>query len=244
MLFSSYLCSVGDEKRASPPASGFRLVSSFSPCTCGPSVWDVWRVVIMTNLEILRNFRETAQKEVDTAALKAEFAKVASKYFAPYRFAQLKNFFSDAKENELQSEINAFNKDTENGTKLLILLSDDDRMKANTITDKDGKVLFENVSFFAKIDWKTDKDGKVVRVKSVYSVPFIPMTANDNDRVINYWLQYRETVPESFAAIQEQKRVENENKIAALKEDLQTAALSGNFEKVAEIAAQIKELQK
>lgn len=198
----------------------------------------------MTNLEILRNFRETAQKEVDTAALKTEFAKVASKYFAPYRNAQLKNFFSEASDTQLANEIAAFNKDTENGTKLLVMLSDDDRMKADTITDKDGKVLFENVSFFAKLDWKTDKDGKVIRVKSVYSVPFIPMTANDNDRVINYWLSYRENIADSFAAIQEQKRVENENKIVALKEDLQTAALSGNFEKVAEIAAQIKELQK
>ena len=208
------------------------------------AVLGVWRAEVMTNLEILRNFRETAQKEVDTAALKAEFAKVASKYFAPYRKAQLKNFFSEADNTQLANEIAAFNKDTENGTKLLVMLSDDDRMKADTITDKDGKVLFENVSFFAKLDWKTDKDGKVIRVKSVYSVPFIPMNANDNDRVINYWLSYRENIADSFAAIQEQKRVENENKIAVLKEDLQTAALSGNFEKVAEIAAQIKELQK
>ena len=205
---------------------------------------DVWRAEVMTNLEILRNFRETAQKEVDTAALKAEFAKVASKYFAPYRNAQLKNFFSEANDTQLANEIAAFNKDTENGTKLLVMLSDDDRMKADTITDKDGKVLYENVSFFAKLDWKTDKDGKVIRVKSVYSVPFIPMTANDNDRVINYWLQYRENIADSFAAIQEQKRVENENKIAALKEEILSAALSGDLQKVAEITAKINELQK
>lgn len=198
----------------------------------------------MTNLEILRNFRETAQKEVDTAALKAEFAKVASKYFAPYRFAQLKNFFSEADDAQLADEIAAFNKDTENGTKLLVMLSDDDRMKANTITDKDGKVLFENVTFFAKLDWKTDKDGKVVKVKSVYSVPFIPMTANDNDRVINYWLTYRENIADSFAAIQEIKRTENENRIKSLKEEILSAALSGNLEKVAEITAKINELQK
>lgn len=198
----------------------------------------------MTNLEILRNFRETAQKEVDTAALKTEFAKVASKYFAPYRNAQLKNFFSEASDTQLANEIAAFNKDTENGTKLLVMLSDDDRMKADTITDKDGKVLFENVSFFAKLDWKTGKDGKVIRVKSVYSVPFIPMTANDNDRVINYWLTYRENIADSFAAIQEIKRTENENKIKSLKEEILTAALSGNLEKVAEITAKINELQK
>lgn len=197
-----------------------------------------------TNLDILRESREASQEKVDFIALKSEFAKVASKYFAPYREAQLKAFFADATENELQNEIAAFNKDTENGTKLLVMLSDENRMKSNTITDKDGKVLFENVTFFAKLDWKTDKDGKVVKVKSVYSCPFVPMSANDNDRIINYWLSYRENIAESFAAIQELKRVENANKIAALKIDLQEFALSGDFAKVAEVAQMIKDLQK
>lgn len=176
--------------------------------------------------------------------MKEEFAVIASKYFAPFRDAQLTAFFADASQEELEKEIDAFNHDTVNGTKLLVMLSDENRMKANTITDKDGKVLFENVTFFAKLDWKTDKEGKVVKVKSVYSVPFIPMTANDNDRVINYWLQYRANIADSFAAIQEIKRTENENKIKSLKEEILTAALSGNLEKVAEITAKINELQK
>lgn len=197
-----------------------------------------------TNLEILRENRENSQKEVDYQALKAEFAQVASKYFAPYREAQLKAFFADATESELQNEINAFNMDTANGTKLLVILSDDNRMKDNTITDKDGKTLFENVSFFAKIDWKTDKDGKVIKVKSVYTSPFIPMSANDNDRVINYWLSYRETLPESFAAIQEIKRTEKANKIAALEIELLAAARAKDWKKAAEISDEIENLKK
>lgn len=197
-----------------------------------------------TNLEMLRDTREASQEKVDFAALRNEFAKVASKYFAPYREAQLKAFFADANENELQNEINAFNQDTANGTKLLVILSDDNRMKENTITDKDGKTLFENVSFFAKIDWKTDKDGKVVKVKSVYSVPFVPMSANDNDRVINYWLSYRETLPESFAAIQEIKRTEKANKIAALEIELLSAARAKDWKRAAEISDEIENLKK
>lgn len=198
----------------------------------------------LTILERLRSTRENSQEKVDTAKMKEEFAVIASKYFAPFRDAQLTAFFADATQEELEKEIDAFNHDTANGTKLLVMLSDENRMKANTITDKDGKVLFENVTFFTKLDWKTDKDGKVVKVKSVYSVPFIPMTANDNDRVINYWLQYRANIADSFAAIQEIKRTENENKIKSLKEEILSAALSGNFEKVAEITAKINELQK
>lgn len=197
-----------------------------------------------TNLEILRDSREASQEKVDFAALRTEFAKVASKYFAPYREAQLKAFFADATESELQKEIDAFNKDTNNGTALLVMLSDNDRMKDNKITDKDGKTLFENVSFFAKVDWKTDKDGKVVKVKSVYTSPFVPMSANDNDRIINYWLSYRETLPESFAAIQEIKRTEKANKIAALEIELLSAARAKDWKKAAEISDEIEALKK
>ena len=197
-----------------------------------------------TNLEILRDSREASQEKVDFTALRAEFAKVASKYFAPYRDAQLKAFFADATESELQKEIDAFNKDTANGTALLVMLSDNDRMKDNKITDKEGKTLFENVSFFAKVDWRTDKEGKVVKVKSVYSSPFVPMSANDNDRIINYWLQYRETLPESFAAIQEIKRTEKANKIAALEIELLAAARAKDWKKAAEISDEIESLKK
>ena len=197
-----------------------------------------------TNLEILRDSREASQEKVDFTALRAEFAKVASKYFAPYRDAQLKAFFADATESELQKEIDAFNKDTANGTALLVMLSDNDRMKDNKITDKEGKTLFENVSFFAKVDWRTDKEGKVVKVKSVYSSPFVPMSANDNDRIINYWLSYRETLPESFAAIQEIKRTEKANKIAALEIELLSAARAKDWKKAAEISDEIEDLKK
>lgn len=170
----------------------------------------------MTSLEILRNNRESAQEKVNFAALKKEFAKVASKHFAPYRQAQLECLFAGATDEQLQKEIEAFNTDTKNGTRLIISLGANDTLSGNKILDSDGKVLFDGITCFDTLT-STNKDGVVIREKQLYSVNFVPMTANDNDRVINYWLSYRSTKEESFAYIREQQQAkqDKENKTLA-----------------------------
>ncbi len=196
----------------------------------------------MTNLEILRNNRESAQEKVNFVALKKEFAKVASKHFAPYRLAQIACIFEGANNEELQKEIDAFNADTKNGTLLIITLPTGAKLIGNKIVDTDNKTLFENVSCFATLE-STNKDGEIIRTKQLYSVPFVPMTANDNDRIINYWLDYRSTIADSFAAIKIAEREKTQKEINELSAQIATAAINGDMAKVGKLAAKVNELK-
>ena len=170
----------------------------------------------MTTLEILRANRESAQESVNFAALKKEFAKVAAKHFAPYRENQLTNLFKGATPEQLKNEIDAFENDTKNGTRLIISVGSSEKLQGNKIVDADGKVLFEGITAFAVLK-STNKEGETIREKQLYSAPFVPMTANDNDRVINYWLSYRSTIEESFAYITETENAkrDKEDKVLA-----------------------------
>ena len=197
----------------------------------------------MTTLEILRNNRENAQEKVNFAALKKEFAKVASKHFAPYRLAQLAHIFEGATADELQKEVDAFNADTKNGTLLIISVASGTKLVGNKIVDEDNKTLFEGASCFATIE-STNKEGEVIRTKQLYSVPFVPMTANDNDRIINYWVDYRATIADSFAAIKIAEKEKINKEITELSAQIAAAAINGDMAKVAELAAKVNELKK
>ena len=177
----------------------------------------------MTTLESLRSNRENAAAKVDVKRLRSEYAKICAKYFEAYRKAQIENLFDGEEAEAIHKELAAFNADTKNGTRLIFALSSTMEFKeGNTIVEKEtGKVLFENVDTFHTLK-TTNEEGKTIRTKVLYSCPFVPETANDNDRVITYWLDnYRYTVANSIAerrAERERAQAAEDNKIKAFAE--------------------------
>lgn len=172
--------------------------------------------------ETLKKVGENAKGSVQVDKMKAEIAKVAAKYYAPYRHALISELFKGASEDELKVELAAFDADTKNGTQLVIIAADTKVNDKGQLTDDEGNILENAVSFATVIS--TNKDGEITKERQVFRVPYIADTDQRNNRIVAYWVRFRETRDESFAAARAAKVDELKKELQPLTAQVETFA--------------------
>lgn len=176
--------------------------------------------IMCTLNETLKKAGENAKGNIQVAEMKAEIAKVAARYYAPYRHALISELFKGASKDELKAELAAFDADTKNGTQLVIIAANTRTNDKGKLTDDEGNILENAVSFATVIS--TNKDGEITRKRQVFRVPYIADTDQRNNRIVAYWLQFRETREESFAAARSAKVDTLKKELAPLAAQVET----------------------
>lgn len=125
----------------------------------------------ISGVENTESFK-AAKKAADLELRKIQ-ANLYAKIYAPICADVLKDYFSGANAEEIDSEILAFNQDTNNAT---ILISPEEIEKETAVTT----FATENRNFYGYI--------------------FSPESAAKAARVVNYWLEYRRNIVDSLAA--------------------------------------------
>lgn len=125
----------------------------------------------ISGVENTESFK-AAKKAADLELRKIQ-ANLYAKIYAPICADVLKDYFSGANAEEIDSEILAFNQDTNNAT---ILISPEEIEKETAVTT----FATENHNFYGYI--------------------FSPESAAKAARVVNYWLEYRRNIVDSLAA--------------------------------------------
>lgn len=125
----------------------------------------------ISGVENTESFK-AAKKTADLELRKIQ-ANLYAKIYAPICADVLKDYFSGANAEEIDSEILAFNQDTNNAT---ILISPEEIEKETAVTT----FATENRNFYGYI--------------------FSPESAAKAARVVNYWLEYRRNIVDSLAA--------------------------------------------
>lgn len=125
---------------------------------------------------------------VNIENMKKEIAKVAAKYFAPYRESILRSYLAGLADNEIGTELTAFNADTKNGTRLVIISPKID--ENGNVLDNDGEIM-QNAVAMGTVEGCNG-------AKLVFGVPYVADTAQRNNRIIAYWLAYRQNIDGNF----------------------------------------------
>lgn len=196
--------------------------------------------------ETLKKVGENAKSSVPVEKMKAEIALVAAKYYAPYRHALINELFKGASDEEMKTELAAFDSDTKNGTQLVIIAASTRVNDKGQLTDEEGNILENAVSFATVIS--TNKDGEITKERQVFRVPYIADTDQRNNRIVAYWLQFRETREESFAAARAAKVDGLQNELKPLTVQAETFEKYGVpvpaelAEKIAAVKAELAKL--
>lgn len=169
-------------------------------------------------------------------------AAYVAQLFNPFRHQLIADYYNDCTAEDLQKELAAFDNDTKNGTCKVVIASSTKVNDNGQLLDEDGNVL-ENAVSFATVT-STNKDGETVKVRPVFRCSYVGDTVQRNISIVASWLEYRQTVADSFAYMKQIEREKTAKRVQELTVLMTTAMLAGNFDKAQELREQILALQK
>ena len=169
-------------------------------------------------------------------------ATYVAQLFNPFRHQLIADYYNGISGEDLAKELSAFDSDTHNGTCKVVIAASTKVNDNGQLLDEDGNVL-ENAVSFATVT-STNKEGETVKVRPVFRCSYVGDTVQRNISIVASWLEYRQTVANSFAYMKQLDREKTAKRVQELTAMMTAAMLAGNFEAAQELREQILALQK